>query len=67
MTSALPQVKTTMKGKRFGSIQGIEAARNVQLMTSRNNTSRTASESGESDRISVFEARVLIAKCPLLY
>jgi hypothetical protein len=46
----------TMKSKRFESIQDIEAATTEQLKT-RKRTSRTASKSGKSDGISVFEAR----------
>jgi len=51
----------TMKGKRFESIQDIKAATTVQLKTLtkhwQKRTSRTASESGKKDGISVFEAR----------
>ena len=47
----------TMKGKSFESAQDIEAAATAQLKNSRKRTSRTASESGKNDGISVFEAR----------
>ena len=53
-----PKVKITLKGKRFESIQEIEAATTAQLKI-RKRTSRTASESGKNDGISVFEARGL--------
>ena len=46
----------TMKGKRFESIQDIEVATTAQLKT-RKKTSRSVSESGKNDGISVFEAR----------
>jgi hypothetical protein len=46
----------TIKGKRLESIQDIEAATTAQLKT-RKMTSRTASESGNNDGMSVFEAR----------
>jgi len=44
-----------MKDKRLESIQDIEAATTAQLKT-RKRTSRTASESGKDDGISVFES-----------
>ena len=46
----------TVKGKRFESIQGIEAATTAELKTLTKEDFRTASESGKNDRISVFEA-----------
>jgi hypothetical protein len=46
----------TLKDKHFDSVQDIEAATTAQLKT-RKRTSRTASESGKNDGISVFEAR----------
>jgi hypothetical protein len=52
-----PKVKMTLKGKRFESIQDIEAATTAQLKTLTKRTSRTASESGKNDGINVFEAR----------
>ena len=50
-----PKLKMAMKGKRFILFQN-EAATAAQLKT-RKRTSRTASESGKNDGISVFEAR----------
>jgi len=49
-----PKVKMTMKGKCFEWIQDVEVATTAQL---RKMTSRTASESGKKEGISVFEAR----------
>jgi len=51
-----PKIKITMKGKCFESIHDIEAAMTAQRH-SRKRTSRTASESGKNDGISVFKAR----------
>jgi hypothetical protein len=47
----------TMKGKRFKSIQLIEAATTAQLKTLTKENFRKASERGKNDGISVFEAR----------
>ena len=51
-----PKVKMTVKVKRFESIQDIEAATTAQLKTLKKEDSRTVSESGKNDGISVFEA-----------
>jgi len=70
--SLFPKVKITMKGKRFESIQDIEAATTAQLKTLMKRTSRTASASGKNDGISVFEVggggfwEGLMAMCLLL-
>lgn len=44
-----PQVKMTMEGQCFESIQGTEATRTVQLKTQKEH-SRAAAKSGEKDR-----------------
>jgi len=46
-----------MKGKRFESIQDIEAGITAQLKTLTKEDLRTASERGKNDGISVFKAR----------
>jgi len=55
---ALPQSQNkTMIGKRFESIQDIEATKKCNERHSRKRNSRTSSESGKNDGISMFEAR----------
>jgi hypothetical protein len=54
---ALPKVKMAIKGKRFESIQDIEAATTAQLKTLTKEDFLTASESGKCDGLSVLETR----------
>jgi len=50
-----PKIKMNMKGKRFESIQGVEAAMRARLKILTKEDFRTASESGKHVGISVFE------------